>query len=589
MKVQSSVALLLALLLPAVVHAAPRYNASSQLASSGGDHTVDQVFDGLLDTSWAEDAPGLGVEQWIEVDFGRDVAMETLSIWPGAFAGKEHWSARGRVAEATVVLSGPEGDKTKAVSFGDRYARKDVRIGMKVRSLKLTIDEVHEGSIFAETHIAEIAINLKSDPDPAWQASIDRSISRSRSLRTQQEKEKETLEAAYQGCREDEDYGTNFKLIGATLAHGPDYRVALVQRHVPAGFRLPFLQFNESAAELMGRLKNANAIPYFEIAAAGALKNADRDWLLDSVKYFRAYQELLRTGRSTVPNWGSTGMEVGAFRSLGEPLSIAVDSKGNVWAADVGNNRVQRLSPNGTADMVLGEGDKTIADTWFGDRADPYASAVKPGKELGQFMQPLHLTVGNYDILAVVDSQLRVQTFDEEGKPQKQWQIDTSWRPSPGTGSGTPLLTWMGDDFYALVKDEVFIYSATGELKKRFNLEGGAVQCAVIAAGGRLLVRHVGSRELIEYNPSDGFRQGRWTKKGVPEDGSEDWGLATDEKDNVYVATDAGKVYKWNKRGRFLTDFVAFENPRDMPRIAVFGAVVYVSGKDQIARIVQDE
>jgi len=577
------------LLLPSLAQAGPRYSASSQLSASGGDHSAELIFDGLLDTSWAEGAPGLGMEQWIEVDLGRDVAIEKLSIWPGAFSGKEHWSARGRLAEATLTLTGPDGTKTKAVSFGDRYARKDVRIGMKVRSFRVTIDEVHEGSVFAETHVAEIAIDLKADPDPAWQASIDRAISRSRSLRSQKEKEQETLDAAYQGCREDQDYSSNFKLIGSTLAHGPDYRVALVQRYVPAGYRLPFLQFSETAADHMGRLKNANAIPYFEIAAAGALKKNDREWLFDSVKYFRAYQELLRTGRSTVPNWGSTGMELGAFRSLGEPLSIAVDSKGNVWVTDVGNNRVQRLSPNGTADLVIGQGDKAIAETWFGDRADPYASAVKPGKEAGQFMQPLHLSVGNYDILAVVDADLRMQTFDEEGKPKAQWQIDSSWRPSPGTGSGAPLVTWLDDDFYVLIQDEVLIYSAEGELKKRFNLEGGVVQCAVIAAGGRLLVRHVGSREIIEYTPTDGFRQGRWTKKGVPEDGSEDWDMATDEKDNVYVVTDAGKVYKWNKRGRFQTEFVAFENPRDMPRIAVFGAVVYVSGKDEIARIVQDE
>ena len=32
-----------------------------------------------------------------------------------------------------------------------------------------------------------------------------------------------------------------------------------------------------------------------------------------------------------------------------------------------------------------------------------------------------------------------------------------------------------------------------------------------------------------------------------------------------------------------------FENPRDMPRIAVFDTIIYVSAKDEIKRHVQDQ
>jgi hypothetical protein len=577
------------LLLPGLANAGPRYTSSSHRATSSADHTADQAFDGLLSTSWAEDSPSLGAGEWLQVDLGRNVKVGSISVWGGAFASREAWAGSGRLAEATLLLVGPGGEAEHTIKFGDRYARRDVSVDAEIRTLRITIAEVHEGSVFADTHIAEVAFDFTAEPDPAWQAAIDRAMSRSRSLRAAPEKALEGLEAAYQRCKNNEDYSQSFKAISAYAVRGPDYLLTQVQKYVPVGRRLPFLQFDEAAFDKLGRLKDANAIPYLEVAAAGSLKDADREWLFETVEFFKAYQNLRRTPRATVPNWGSTGMERGAFMGRGEPLSISVDSGGNVWVADVGNNRVQRLSPQGTTNLIIGSEGRVVAEEWFGDRGTPYASAATPGREPGQFVQPLHLTVGNYDLAAVIDAELRVQVFDGEGKTHATWQIDTPWRPEAGTGNGTPIVTWLGDDFYFLLGDEVFVYGAKGALKKRYHLEGGSVQCAVIAAGGKLLVRHVGEREIIEYNPSDGFRQGRWMKKGVPDDGSEDWDMATDEKDNLYVVTDAGKIYKWNKRGRFIKEIPIFENPRDMPRIAVFGAVIYVSAKDEIVHHVQDK
>ncbi len=579
----------LILLVPTSALAGPRFSSSSHRVASKVEHTADKAFDGLLTTSWAEDSPSLGAGEWLQVDLGRNVKVDRISVWGGAFGSKEEWSGRGRLAEATLLMTGPEGEIEKSMSFGDRFARRDVAVGAEIRTLRITIDDVHEGSIFADTHISEIAFDFAAEPDPAWQASIDKAISRSRSLRSAPEKAVADLDAAYQACKNNEDYSQNFKAIGWHAVRGPDYRLPLIEKYVPVGYRLQFQQFDEKAFDFLGRLKDANAISYLEVAAAGALRDDDRDWLLETVEYFRAYQDLRRTPRATVPNWGSTGMERGAFMGAGEPLSISVDSGGNVWVADVGNNRVQRLSPQGTSNLVIGGEGRVVAEKWFGDRGAPYASGATPGDGPGEFNQPLSVAVGNYDLAAVIDSGLRVQIFDSDGKPKTQWQLDTSWRPDAGTGNGTPIITWLDDDFYILVGDEVFIYTAKGELTKRYHLEGGNVQCAVIAAGGKLLVRHTSSRDIVEYNPADGFRQGKWVKKGVPDDGSEDWDMATDEKDNVYVVTDAGKIYKWNKRGRFIKEIPIFENPRDMPRIAVFGPIIYVAAKDQIERHVQDK
>lgn len=580
-----------AFLVPSLALSAPKFNASTtKEATDKATFAASNLMDGLIHTSWAEDAPGLGVEQWIEVDLGEDVEVGVVSIWPGAFGGKEEWEGRGRLSEATIVFKGPDGEKEKQVEFGDRFGRKDVSINMTIRSFKLTIDAIHEGTIFADTHISEIAFDHKKKPDPAWQEAIDKNLSRSRSTRELPAQWPEELEAAYGNCMDENEYSKNFKMIGWAAAHGPEYLVKQVQKVVPAGSRLKMMPFHEDAIDMLGRLKDANAIPYLEMAAAGARRSDDRDWLLETVETFRAYQDLRRTMRATVPNWGSSGMEKGAFMGRGESLAIAADSEGNVWVSDTGNNRVQRLTPLGTADLVIGNPERGIEFQWMGDEGSPYATAAKAGEGPTEFTQPMDLDVGNYDILATVDSTLQVRTFDAEGKPKAQWKLESSYKPVAGAGVGTPLVTWLDDDFYFIVKDEVFIYSADGEMKKRYTLEGGSVQCAVIAAGGKLLVRHVGDQTITEYKPADGFRQGAWVKKGVPEDGSEDWDMTTDDKDNVWVVTDAGNIYVFNKRGKFQKQYKAWERGRDLPRIAIYSNMVYVSSaKEEITRVEQEE
>ncbi len=593
MRLTSSL-ILLAAALPLAASAAPKFSSSSSHDTGSETLGPELAFDGLLATSWAEGKAGDGVGEWIEVDLGEDKEIAIVSVWAGAFASKEEWSGRGRGAEITVSGTGPDGDFKVEAELGDRFARKDVRLGKTVRTLRVTLDKVHQGTVFENTHIAEVAFDFH-DPDLTKDAlaeaeeKIEKEVARSRTTRELPETEPAELKDAYYNCKDNVDYSKNFKKIGAVAVSGWQWRVPLVQKFVPVGARLQALQFEEKAVGYLVKLKDPNAIPYLESAAAGTQSFDDKDWLFLEVKFLEAEQELRRSKRATVPQWGSTGFEQGAFRSLGEALDIEVDSAGNLWATDVGNNRVQRFTPAGTADKVIG-GEPGIAEKWFGEKGDPYATAGLPGTEVGQFEQPLALSVGNYDVLAVIDSSLRVQTWDAEGAPKAQWTIDKDWKPSSGRGAGTPIITWMGDDFYFIVKDEVFIYTADGELKTRYVLEGGDVQAAVIAAGGKLLVRHSATTDIIEYKPEDGFRQGKFFKKGgVPEDGSEDWDMCTDADDNVYVATDAGNVHIWNKRGKFIETVRPWERARNMPRCAVNGPIVYVIAKDEIARVQREE
>lgn len=569
---------------------APKITASSSKEVDKKPVGPELAFDGLLETAWLEGAKEYGVGEWIEIDLGEDKKVETISIWGGHFAGKDKWKERGRLGQITVSVTDAAGKSwQKSVEIGDRYGRKDVAIPQAWKVLRITVDEAHPGTVFEETAISEIAFDFGKPVDPLWKEAMDKAIAKNKAWKEAAAKTTELRDGAYTKAKANEEYSASFDVLASLALRGPSYLVEAVGKHVPPGFRLQHLQPDLDAIDKIVRLKDGNAVQVFEMAAAGSTDAELREDLYYQVKRLDAYNELRKPSRKTVPNWGSTGLEQGALFGKGEPLSFDVDSSGNLWVADTGNNRLQRFTAAGTVDKVICAGTKDIVERWFGDEDEPYASGCKSGTENGQFEQPLFVTVGNYDIVAVVDATMRVQTFDVDGNFKAAWKIETDWAPKAGRGNATPIIRWLGDDFYVIIKNEVFVYSNAGALKKRYPLEGGDVQSAVIAAGGKLLVRHVGTRDIVEYNPADGFRQGLWSKSGVPDDGSEDWDLATDAKDNVYVVTDAGKVYKWNKRGKFLAEFQAFENGRDMPRIAVNGPVIYVSARDEIARIEQDE
>ena len=58
---------------PSLAEAGPKYSASAK-TSSAGEHKPSLAFDGLLSTSWAEDAPGQGTgggKGWISGEMSK--------------------------------------------------------------------------------------------------------------------------------------------------------------------------------------------------------------------------------------------------------------------------------------------------------------------------------------------------------------------------------------------------------------------------------------------------------------------------------------------------------------------------------------
>jgi DNA-binding beta-propeller fold protein YncE len=104
--------------------------------------------------------------------------------------------------------------------------------------------------------------------------------------------------------------------------------------------------------------------------------------------------------------WGSFGTGDGEFD---RPRGIAVDSNGNVYVADSGNNRIQKFNSTGI-----------FLDKW-GER----------GNGEGQFINPIHIAIdSNNDIYVTEDLtgiisprplRTRIQKFTRTGVFIKQW------------------------------------------------------------------------------------------------------------------------------------------------------------------------
>jgi DNA-binding beta-propeller fold protein YncE len=150
-------------------------------------------------------------------------------------------------------------------------------------------------------------------------------------------------------------------------------------------------------------------------------------------------QELLPTN-----NWGSYGLSNGNFKS---PSSVTVDSAGNVYVADTGNNRIQKFSGNGTFITKWGEygtangsfsrpygvvadsaGNVYVADTGnnriqkFSGNGTFITNLGKYGINSGNFKSPSSVTVDSADNVYVADTgNNRVQMFSSNGTFMTKW------------------------------------------------------------------------------------------------------------------------------------------------------------------------
>ena len=209
--------------------------------------------------------------------------------------------------------------------------------------------------------------------------------------------------------------------------------------------------------------------------------------------------------------WGSFGTGDGQFD---RPRGIAVDSDGNVYVADSGNNRIQKFTSTGI-----------FLDKW-GER----------GNGEGQFINPAHIAVdSNSDIYVTEDHtgilthgtpfRIRIQKFSLTGDFIRQWG-------EAGTDDGEffqPRGIAIESD------DDILIVDSRNFRIQKFTSDGGFI------------------RKWGRYEPGD---DRNW-HLGSPID------IAVDSNDDNYV-TDAHSgaqhylVKKFDRAGNFIRKWGSF-------------------------------
>ncbi len=582
----------LALLLPSAGLAA-RTTASSELRDSDGDrHPAALAFDGLMQTGWAEADTGEGEGSWLELTLDAPTEISTISIWPGNLEqGLRSLKECGRPKSMTVTLSAPgQEDVSQTVHILDLAETGPQRVDVgfeepiEARTVRVTIDEAFEGFVFNDTYISEVAINFTAGVSLRQ---VERLVEWQQSDRAKKayEANKTHIIELFDKVNEAE-FGNSDALaeIMDQAADGAPYLRKPVQTYVPSGYRVQALPPDDVAVSAVLKLKDANGIPALEMAAL-RLKGKDARQLADKVEMFYAYQDLIGGGSRNVPFWGQRGWEIGALRSFNEPMGIEVDVFGDLYVADLGNNRVQRFTSKGRSERIWG-GEPDITNRWYAGSRRWYVAGSAPSEKPGEFVNPVDIEMipgKDADGFAVLDSAGRVQVFDETGEVILGWELLTDDKIGAGVGGegyieyvdkrkGKIVVTW---------RDECFVYNMQSEELERWEIWDGRPNGMEVLPNGKLAMLF--GPDMVMYS-LDGFRHG-----SIIEDelgyGFEDWDITLDEDKKLWAVTDEGLAVKYKKPGK--VDYIVdlSNHSFEKHRIAVLDDIVYVLERDRILKL----
>ena len=137
--------------------------ASSTHKDADTSYTATKAFDGTFRTSWAESKAGGTEGEWLEIDLGRTTQVDNVAIWPGNLSkGSRTFREYARPRTIELTLDGkPVGN---SIVLQDKVHRKVIPVDSRGRKLRIRIIDAHEGIVFSDTHIAEVAVNFTSGP-----------------------------------------------------------------------------------------------------------------------------------------------------------------------------------------------------------------------------------------------------------------------------------------------------------------------------------------------------------------------------------------------------------------------------------------
>jgi len=234
--------------------------------------------------------------------------------------------------------------------------------------------------------------------------------------------------------------------------------------------------------------------------------------------------QITHSGYEFVLKWGSQGSGEGEFSN---PMGVGVDSSGNVYVSDDGNDRVQKFTSTGT----------------FLTQWGSY------GTEDGEFDGPQGIGVDSSGNVYVADhGNQRIQKFTSDGTFLAKWGQETDVlmqfpRDLAVDSSGNVYVASSG--FHNIMKftsDGTFLleWGSPGSGYNQFSYPVGIA----VDGDGYVYVADTGNNRIQKFT-SDGTFVAKWEIEGVI-------GLAVDSSSNVYVTAN-NVIQKFTSDGTFLT------------------------------------
>ncbi len=298
---------------------------------------------------------------------------------------------------------------------------------------------------------------------------------------------------------------------GLSLAHAIEYEPStgnVIKTKMPAAEAVTYAsQFGTSGKE-NGQLNRPTGI---------AIDSKGDIWVVETGN--DRVQEFSSEGKY-LSKFGAKGKEGGQFEL---PKGIAVDAKGDVWVTDTGNNRVQEFNS---------EGKHLIS---FGTK----------GKENGQFEEPVGIAIDSKGNVWVTDKfNYRVQEFSSEGKYLSKFgtkgKENGQFEGPSGITIDSKGNVWVTDKY----NDRVQEFSSEGKYLSKFGTKGkengqfeGPSRIA-IDSNGNLWVTDEENNRVQEFN-SEGKFLSKFGAEGK-ENGQfyEPVGIAIDSKNDIWVSAD---------------------------------------------------
>ncbi|MBF0564722.1 MAG: SBBP repeat-containing protein [Nitrospirae bacterium] len=222
-----------------------------------------------------------------------------------------------------------------------------------------------------------------------------------------------------------------------------------------------------------------------------------------------------------------------------DPASIAVDSYGNVYVADTGNNRIQKFTSNG----------KFIAKWGSYGRGD------------GQFQSPWGIAVDSYGNVYVVDTDnYRIQKFTTDGSFVTKWgsqgtgdgQFESSYGIAVDQSGNIYVADTFNNRIQKFTPDGKFItkWGSRGSGNGQFNNPWGIA----IDSSGNIYVVDSTNYRIQKFTP-DGSFVTKWGSNGSGDGQFENYpaNITVDSSGNVYVAdTYNHRIQKFTSDGKFI-------------------------------------